>query len=104
MDSLRSSLIRLAHSNPKLRGDILPLLKTGAENNPDLVKMDENCADALQSVIKALATIKRSKAYKSGDSKVVREAVKDLEKLRKSLEEIVGDNTPYQWDVIDLDK
>ena len=32
--NLRRGLIHLAHTNPDLRKDILPLLKTGATSNP----------------------------------------------------------------------
>jgi hypothetical protein len=63
MADLRKSLIKLAHDNPELRKDILPLLKEGADKFPakKVTKQDiEKDPDRVEKEVrKSLSTLKR---------------------------------------------
>lgn len=80
-----------------------PRWKTADENNPVLVKMDRDCKAALVSVKAALKAFKTSTAAKGKPGSVGVEAVKSLLLAAKALEEISGPESPFVWEIIDLD-
>jgi hypothetical protein len=63
MTNLRSKLIRLAHSNPELRADLLPLLKTATpqESTPE--------QQAASAEAKRLSEIANEKGTRSAHAK-----------------------------------
>jgi len=81
-----------------------PRWKTAAEQNPVLLKMEEDCGKALTSVKAALKVLKGSPLAKGRPGSVGPEAVKDLTTLQKILEMVAGPHSPYIWDMIDPDR
>jgi len=62
--SLRSSIIRLAHANPKLRGDLLPLLKEAAVRKTMTREQIEGMGAAV--INKALDTLDKEQSKLNG--------------------------------------
>ena len=93
MTNLRSKLIRLAHQEPRLRDDLLPLIRT-ADKKP--VKGDKirrgyySMIEGLGNLDDALQTDPSTK----NDPKV-KKAVKDLKAAQQALSEALD---PYAWD------
>jgi hypothetical protein len=57
MRDLRKALIRLAHENPEMRADLLPLLKSAAPGNRELQSRVDAVNDAAGAVPVALRAI-----------------------------------------------
>jgi len=62
-----------------------------------LLEMEDSCRAALEDARIALSVVSR---IKGSPGSVGPSAVKDLSILIKALEKIVGDNSPYVWEVI----
>ena len=94
MDHLRSKLIKLAHTNPSLRGDLLPLLKKGGEEVPSLVSQALKNLDAAWSFVNKASFI-------TVDGELMRELAKVRDGIHKlqnqlwSIEEGLGPRGTY---------
>jgi len=75
--------------------------KKAAENDPVLIQMEKDLKAAQKSVTKAVAMLKKAPAAKSDPGSVVPTAIKDLTKLSTALKELVGNDAPYIWGMID---
>ena len=90
---LRNKLIRLAHAKPKLRKDLLPLIKTSGETALVLEQMTDNGFSA-SSLLKDLkddeAAFRKDVQTFADDLDVGKEVKKEMTKLKKSdLEKII---------------
>jgi hypothetical protein len=102
--ALRKKLIRLAHANPALRADLLPLLThKQAGGNATLVAMDKALRSAQRAVKKALKELEASPLAQDARGSVGPTAIRDLSALRDQLERLVGRNSPFIWSMVPLE-
>ena len=96
MSTLRSKLIHLAHSNPELRQELLPLLKTGAysalesgwmsEAGRSFERVSGEMVEALNHVNAAVNNLtEASKFARSGNTDVSSNESEDLERAIAAL-------------------
>lgn len=89
MSTLRSKLIRLAHSNPKLRSDLLPIIKGAADEG--FSKAKSAAQTAISSQEKTTKTLKDAKSQLSGiiGAGVVDRAIGESEALEGRLRDLL---------------
>ena len=98
---LRRALIKLAHENPEIREDLLPLLKDGGRKN---ARAHTPVGEKLLTSLKAgeafyeelvRATLALKKGGFSDQEREVRQLRKDLIKVREGVARIYNQLDPY---------
>lgn len=89
MSSLRSSIIKLAHTNPELRKDLLPLLKKAVDS--DFAKAKGAAQKALSNQEKTTKSLKEDQKLLGGivGASVVERAIGESEALEGRLRDLL---------------
>ena len=82
MSTLRNRLIRLAHTNPELRADILPLLNDGAESVRGV-----QASRGTPTLADLEAALRKARREVFDDNQVIADAASlEIKRLRKLIE------------------
>jgi 3-methyladenine DNA glycosylase/8-oxoguanine DNA glycosylase len=75
-NTLRAKIIRLAHTNPELRGDLLPLLKKAAEDDDNPYGLYEGHEQVTERIAEEIAStaVTVASAYKAIEKLIAQNA------------------------------
>ena len=93
MSDLRSKLIRLAHANPELRGDLLPLIKeskTARAVNPDTTSWNNLSQSVTNDLHQAMHSLEDLSFTMDGKWDSYLEEGPEFEKFLKTRSEVVA--------------